>query len=92
MGMLVMARDEGLLPEEEDVEKIDEGLGAWQEKVESLSQDELSQHRRKVEDEWLLSEDDEKLHGKLRELRQQYPDLTDRLIGDYKLKGEEEKA
>lgn len=90
MGMLVMARDEGLLPEVEDIVKINQGLGVWQEKVESLPPAELIVCRRQVEDEWLLSNDDEKLHGKLRELRQQYPELTNRLIGDYKLKGEEE--
>lgn len=80
MGMLIMARDEGLLPEEEDIQKIDEGLGVWQEKVESLLPDQLSEYRRKVESEWLLSEDDEKLHGKISELEQQYPDLMNRLL------------
>lgn len=88
MGMLVMTRDEGLLPEEEDVERIDESLTVWQSQVESLPAEELIQYRRKVEAEWLLSEDDIKLHAKLQELRQQYPNLMHRLLGDYKLKGE----
>lgn len=88
IGMLVMARDEGLLPEEEDLGKMDQGLEAWQKMVESLPRDELSSYRRKVEAEWLLSQDDEKLHAKLRELRQHYPELIHRLIGDFELKGE----
>lgn len=92
MGMLVMARDEGLLPEEEDIGKIDKGLGAWQEKVESLSQGGLLEYRRKVEAEWLLSNGDEKLRGKLQELRGQYPELITRIIGDYKLKGQENQG
>lgn len=88
IGMLVLARDEGLLPENEDIEKIDEGLVTWQAQIEGLSSGELSEYRRKVEAEWLLSNDDVKLHDKLLELKQQYPELMHRLLEDYKLKGE----
>ncbi len=91
MGMLVMARDEGLLPEDEDIAMIDEGLAAWQSNVEGLPAGELSEYRRKVEDEWLLSADDIKLHGKLMALKQQYPELMHRLLGDFKLKEGEAK-
>lgn len=88
MGMLVMARDEGLLPEDEDITKIDAGLVAWQMQVESLSAEATTAYRRQVEAEWLLSNDDVKLHDKLLELKQQYPKLMHSLLGDYKLKTE----
>lgn len=85
MGMLVMACDEGLMPEEENVDKMEEGLSIWQTKVEELRPDELTEYRRKVEAEWLLSLDDVKLREKLSELRKQYPNLMGRLIGEHDL-------
>lgn len=91
MGMLVMARDEGLLPEDEDVTTIDEGLATWQSKIEGLLEEELTEYRRNVEEEWLLSNNDINLHSKLLELKQLYPELMHRLLGDYKLKGEQKE-
>jgi hypothetical protein len=91
MGMLVMARDDGLLPEQEDSAGIDDGLRAWQANVEGRSSAELVAYRRGVEERWLLSKNDEKLHGKLAELEKQYPELMNRLLTDDESKGETTK-
>lgn len=87
MGMLIMADEEGLLPEEEEVEKIDNGLIAWQVKIESLDEEELKKYRRRVEDGWLLSHDDVKLEAKLLKLKQKYPLLIEKLLEGYNLRG-----
>lgn len=81
LGMLIMAKHEQLLPENENISEIEQGLDAWQEDVESLPSEELATYRQKVADSWMLSENDEKLKVELTELRQQYPELTTRLLG-----------
>lgn len=82
LGMLVMAQDEGLLPEDENIDQIETRLDEWQVQIENLSGDDLTAYRRKVEVEWLLSSNDEKLRAKLLQLKQKYPSLIHRLLGD----------
>jgi len=83
LGIIVAASCDGTLPETENLASIKEALENWQKRVENLPPKELTVYRRKIEQEWLLSLNDEKLKSKLTELKQTHPQLIENLLENF---------
>lgn len=78
-GMLVMAKQLGYLPNEDNPETVHAGLVKTKEHIESLSKEQLSNFRKKMEDEVLLSEKDAKLQLYVADIWENYPNSRQNL-------------